>query len=206
MITKVLEWFSPTRWAILGGVALAVIAAQTGFYFWAKGNGYDAREAELQSAVAEQRAKNAKFDIERAVSGANTARKVDQLNSATTRKVANEKAKPLPTAASAQCVSDNAGGGVSGVPATGSSADACAAATDLAKQYRNQSADNAGIAEQNADQVTALQNHIESSRREYNKTTGNKDDRPVSDAEKRFEARTKNFEKRAERLEKPQKE
>ena len=196
----VAKGFVGAHWIILAQIA-AVIAVVTAAYFWAYNRGYNAHKAEVEAAIEKQREINRSFDGERKNAAATTARKVDQLNASTAKKVANEKARPLP-AADTNCVRDNASSGMPGVPDAGASANACAAATDLARRYRDIAAENAGTAEQNADQVTALQSHIESSRREYNKTVGNKDDRPVSDAEKRFEARLKAIEARAERMEK----
>ncbi len=191
--TKALD---PYRWIAAGVGALALAAAVYWAYDWAYDRGYAAREREQQQAEADQRTKNAAFDVERIREGGAQARKYDNLIDQNNRKAADEKARlrarPAVAAAAGGLCPPNAAG-MPGVPAAGPGADACAGVSEALIDANR-------IATNNADQVTALQAHIESSRRGYNTTTSQPDTRPASDAEARWAARLKALEDRANTL------
>lgn len=187
----------PYRWWA-AGIGVVVLAGGVYWaYDWAYDRGYDAREKVQQEAEAKQKAINANFDADRIRDGSTQARRFDNLIDANNRKAASEKARlrTLPPVAAGNGMCNPTGtAGVPGLPNAGGNANACAGVSaDLVEANR--------VGTNNADQVTALQAHIEASRAAYNKVTGQTDSRPVSDAESRWAARLKQAEDIAKRAE-----
>jgi len=195
MIREFLGWMNPTRWLIAAGILATLAVSVWGYGAYQHHLGYVEREDEYKSAEAAQRVRNATFDAERVRDGSAQARRYDNLIDANNRKAAREKARLAsnPAPAGGMCAPGSTAG-VPGVPNAGGNADACArVSAGLVEANR--------IATNSADQVTALQAHIEASRAAYNKVTNQTDTRPVSDAEARWAARLKQAEDIAKRAE-----
>jgi hypothetical protein len=183
-------------WIYAAAAALAV-GALYATYDWAYDRGYDAHKRATEAAADAQRETNRLFARGNDSAATKQAQALDKGRAVTARKAQDELQKTMDAlrATLPKCVPDGgSGSGVPSVPATGGIPDACAAAAATAvENYR--------IATENGDQVTALQAHIERSRRGYNEATKQKDERPVSDAEARWAKREKEFNERAKALE-----
>lgn len=193
-LAALLAWFNPTRWLILGGVALGLIAAQTGFYFWAHHRGYVERDDEQKIVEIKRQKDVAALEIKLAQANQKYQETHDALSKSAAAAAKTESARVRALLAERDRLRKSAS------PAMPDAAVATGCADDRAR-ISEAAIDAARIAEQNADKVTGLQAWIESSRREQTKALGQKDARKPTDAEARLAARVKAIEERAKRAE-----
>lgn len=185
-MNAILAWFNPTRWLILGGVVLGLIAAQTGFYFWAHHRGYVERDDEQKAVENDRREQVAALSI--AIRNVNQAAK--EANDALFKAAGDtsaERNRVRNLLAERDRLRKSAGHAVPDAAIAAGCADDRARISEAA-------IDAARIAEQNADKVTGLQAWIEKSRKEQTTALGQKDDRKPTDAEARLAARLKRAE------------
>ena len=197
MIDKIVKALDPYRWIVAGVMLAASAGALYWAYDWAYDRGYDAHKRITEAAADAQRETNRLFARTNDSASTKQAQALDKGRTVTARKAQDELQKTMDAlrAALPKCVPDgSSGSGMPGVPAPGGIPDACAAAAATAvENYR--------IATENGNQVTALQAHIERSRKGYNDATKQKDERPVSDAEARWSVLEKQFNERAKAFE-----
>lgn len=182
---------------VYAAAAVAALGALYAAYDWAYDRGYDAHKRATEAAAEAQRETSRLFARSNDAASSKQGQALEKGRAVTAQKAKDELQKTMDAlrAALPKCVPDGGpGSGVPGVPASGGIPDACAAAAATAvENYR--------IATENANQVTALQAHIERSRKGYNEATKQKDERPVSDAESRWSALEKQFNERAKAFE-----
>lgn len=197
MIDKIGKALDPYRWIAAGVAFAALLSAVYWVYDWAWDRGYTKHKVETDAAAQAQRETNQLFARTNDVVAAKQGKALDRGRSVTSRKAEDELQKTLAAlrANEPKCLPNaDSSSGVPGVSDAGRSADACAAVAGVAVR-------NYQVATNNADQVTAIQAHVERSRKGYNEATKQKDERPVSDAEARWTAREKEFDQRAKALE-----
>lgn len=193
-LAALLAWFNPTRWLILGGVVLGLIAAQTGFYLWAHHKGYAERDDEQKIVEIKRQKDVAALEIKLAQANQKYQETHDALSKSAAGAAKTESARVRALLAERDRLRKSSGAVVPDAAVAAGCADDRARISEAA-------IDAARIAEQNADKVTGLQAWIESSRREQTKALGQKDARKPTDAETRLAARVKAAEDRAKRAE-----
>ena len=184
MIAAVFAWFNPTRWLIAGGVLVALLAALWGFGAYKHHQGYTQRDDEQKAAELERKKDIAKLEIRLAQSNQVAKEAQDELAKRSGARAISETSRVRAVLADRDRLRNPAGANVPASPDAAGCFDDRAVLSAVAIE-------NARIAEQSADQVTGLQSWIESSRRDYTKALGQKDDRKSTNAEARLADRLK---------------